>query len=150
MSTLKNRLIDDRLKAMKARDTFALGVLRMVLGEISTQEKAGNVSIEFNDAMVITLLRKEVKKRQDTADIYQDAGKNDRAETEISEAAFLSAYLPTPLTDAEVEALVDGEIATQGATSIRDMGKVVQAVLATSKGRVDGKTVSTLVKARLG
>lgn len=149
MTTIKDQMTADMRTAMKGRDAFSLGVLRTVLGEIATSEKSGKTAVEFDDAAVMAFLGKEVKKRRETAEIYAGSGHQDRADVETREADLIAGYLPTPLTDAEVEALVESAITDQGATTLRDMGKVVKAVLESSQGRADGKTVSTLVKARL-
>lgn len=150
MSTLKDKIAADMRQAMKARDKFVVGVLRQVLGEIATQEKAGSVAIEFNDAMVRTILRREVKKRHDTAEIYREAGHIARSHEETREADLLDTYLPTLLSEEQVKTLIEEQIVAQGATTMQDMGKVIEAVIAAAEGRVVGRTVFTLVKARLG
>lgn len=148
--TLKERLTTDMREAMKSKDQLRLGTLRSVLGAIQTQEKSGKTAQDFNDEQVLSVLTKQVKQRRESATIYADAGQVERATAETAEADIIEAYLPVQLSEDEVTALVDAEIAATGATTLRDMGKVVKAVLAKAEGRTDGKTVSTLVKARLG
>lgn len=148
--SLKETLSADMREAMKQSNRLTLTVLRSVIGEIQTQEKAGKTSVEFDDAQVLAVLTKEAKKRRESAEIYTKADAKDRAATETAEAVIIEGYLPTQLTEDEVAALVDAAIAAEGATTLKDMGKVVKAVLAEAEGRTTGKVVSTLVRARLG
>lgn len=147
--SIKEQLTADIQTAMKNRDEIRLTTLRGVLGEIQNQEKLGKSAREFNDQEVLSVLTKQAKQRRESALIYKDAGQHDRFQRESAEAEIIESYLPTQLTEDEVAALVDAEVQNQGATTMRDMGKVVKAVLAKAEGRTDGKTVSTLVKARL-
>lgn len=147
--SIKEQLTADIQTAMKNRDEIRLTTLRGVLGEIQNQEKLGKSAREFNDQEVLSVLTKQAKQRRESALIYKDAGQDDRFQRESAEAEIIDSYLPTQLTEDEVAALVDAEVQNQGATTMRDMGKVVKAVLAKAEGRTDGKTVSTLVKARL-
>ena len=147
--SIKEQLTADMREAMKSGDRSRLSVLRYVLGEIQTQEKAGKSAVEFSDEQVRSVLTKQVKQRRDSADIYTKAGQPDRATVETQEADILETYLPSQMAEQEVADLVDVVIAEQGASTMRDMGKVVKAVLARADGRTDGKTVSGLVKVRL-
>lgn len=153
MSTLKARLHQDVITHMKGGNKVALNTVRNVLGEISTREKSGKTPVELDDAQVTALLQKEAAKRRDTARIYTGAGETDRAAAEIAEAEVIEAYLPKPLSRAEVEAIVDEEIAALRAEGqelgMRQMGAVMKAVTAKVGGRFDGKAVSDLVRSRL-
>ena len=153
MSTLKARLHQDVITHMKGGNKVALNTVRNVLGEISTREKSGKTPVELDDAQVTALLQKEAAKRRDTARIYTGAGESDRAAAEIAEAEVIEAYLPKPLSRAEVEAIVDEEIAALRAEGqelgMRQMGAVMKAVTAKVGGRFDGKAVSDLVRSRL-
>jgi len=153
MSTLKARLHQDVITHMKGGNKVALNTVRNVLGEISTREKSGKTPVELDDAQVTALLQKEAAKRRDTAGIYTEAGESDRAAAEIAEAEVIEAYLPKPLSRAEVEAIVDEEIAALRAEGqelgMRQMGAVMKAVTAKVGGRFDGKAVSDLVRSRL-
>lgn len=153
MSTLKERLHADVVAHMKDRNKVALTTVRNVLGEIETREKSGKTPVELDDAQVTALLQKEAGKRRDTARIYTEAGESDRAAAEVAEAEVIEAYLPRPLTAAEVEAIVDESIEalrTEGAElSLRHMGAVMKPVTARVAGRFDGKAVSEIVRARL-
>jgi uncharacterized protein YqeY len=151
--TLKERLHADVVVHMKERNKTALTTVRNVLGEIETREKSGKTPVVLDDAQVTSLLQKEAAKRRDTARIYSEAGEPDRAAAEIAEAEIIEAYLPKPLTEAEVEAIVDAAIAelrAQGqAPDMRRMGEVMKPVTAKVAGRFDGKAVSQMVRSRL-
>ena len=150
---LKDQLRADVTTHMKAGNKTALITVRNVLGEISTREKSGKTPVEMDDAQVIALLQKEAAKRRDTARIYTEAGEEDRAAAEIAEAEIIEAYLPEPLTAADVEAIVDDVVAglrAEGAElGMRQMGAVMKPVTARVAGRFDGKAVSEIVRARL-
>jgi uncharacterized protein YqeY len=151
---LKERLKEDVVAHMKAGNKTALTTVRNVLGEISTREKSGKTPVELDDAQVTTLLQKEAAKRRDTARIYTEAGEEDRAAAELAEAEVIETYLPKALTREEVEAIVDAVIATLTAEgqglSLRSIGVVMKPVTAEVAGRFDGKTVSEIVRGRLG
>jgi uncharacterized protein YqeY len=151
---LKERLKEDVVAHMKAGNKTALTTVRNVLGEISTREKSGKTPVELDDAQVTTLLQKEAAKRRDTARIYTEAGEEDRAAAELAEAEVIEAYLPKALTREEVETIVDAVIATLRAEgqglSLRSIGVVMKPVTAEVAGRFDGKTVSEIVRGRLG
>jgi len=138
---------------MKDRNKTALTTVRNVLGEIETREKSGKAPIELDDVQVTALLQKEAAKRRDTARIYSEAGEPERAAAEIAEAEIIEEYLPTPLTEPEVEAIVDQAIAElrAGGTEpgMRQMGDVMKPVTAKVAGRFDGKAVSQMVRSRL-
>lgn len=153
MSTLKERLHADVVAHMKSGNKTALTTLRNVLGEITTREKSGKAPVELDDAQITALLQKEAAKRHDTARIYTEAGESERAAAEIAEAEVIEAYLPQPLTAAEVEAIVDEEIAALASGGLelspRQMGAVMKPVTAKVAGRFDGKAVSEIVRRRL-
>lgn len=156
--TLKERLKEDAVAHLKAGNKLELITVRNVLGEIGAREKSGKTPVEFNDAQVTSLLQKEAAKRRDTARIYSEAGEADRASAEIAEAVIIEAYLPQALTRDEVEAIVDEEISELRAAlslegqelSMRSIGAVMKPVTAKVAGRFDGKTVSEIVRSRLG
>ena len=152
--TLKERLHEDVVAHMKAGNKVALTTVRNVLGEISTREKSGKTPVELDDAQVTALLQKEAAKRRDTARIYTEAGEADRAGAEVAEAEIIEAYLPKALTRDEVETIVDEAITALQAggqeLSPRSLGAVMKPVTAKVAGRFDGKTVSEIVRSRLG
>ena len=128
----------DYVQAYKAKDAVRLTVLRL----LKTAVKNRLVDLcrpggTLDDAEMLDLIIKEGKQRQDLAD------------KEAAELAVIQSYLPKPLTEEELTALIDATIAEVGATSPREMGKVISAIMATHKGRVDGKALSAAVKARL-
>ena len=151
--TLKEQLQADMKAHMKAGNRTALMTVRNVLGEIETREKSGKTPVELDDVQIVALLQKEAAKRRDTAVIYRDAGETERSDAEIAEAEIIEAYLPAPLTAADVEAIVDGVIAELSADgtelSMRQMGQVMKPVTAKVAGRFDGKAVSEIVRSRL-
>lgn len=153
MSTLKERLHADVVVHMKDRNKTALTTVRNVLGEIETREKSGKAPIELDDVQVTALLQKEAAKRRDTARIYTEAGEPGRAAAELAEAEVIEAYLPTALSQVEVEAIVDEVISSLKAggreLTARQMGDVMKPVTAKVAGRFDGKAVSQIVRSRL-
>ncbi|MDO5863539.1 MULTISPECIES: GatB/YqeY domain-containing protein [Paenarthrobacter] len=152
--SLKDRLKADVVEHMKAGNKTALTTVRNVLGEITTREKSGKTPVDLDEAQVTSLLQKEAAKRRDTARIYTEAGESERAAAEVAEAEIIEAYLPKPLTREEIEAIVDEEIAALKASgqelSMRSLGAVMKPVTAKVAGRFDGRTVSEIVRARLG
>ena len=103
----------------------------------------------LDDGEMMDLIIKEGKQRQDSIEQYTAAGRSDLADKEAAELVVLQSYLPKPLSEEELTAVIDAAIAETGAASPRDMGKVISAVMAAHKGRVDGKVLSAAVKARL-
>ncbi len=153
-SGLKARLRADLTTAMKARDPLTTGTLRMALAAVTTAEVAGTTAKELTDQEVMAVLTKEVRKRAEAAEAFAGAGRTESAEKERAEAAVLTAYLPSPLTDEELGALVaeavDGVAsAVGGPVTMRQMGQVIKAVQARADGRADGSRVAAAVKAAL-
>ena len=140
--------IDAELKkAMLAREADKLSVLRMLKSSVkyAAIEKGGADSVP-SDADVIAVVRKEVKKREDSITSFAEAGRTDLADKEKSELEFLRVYLPAQMAEEKVEALVKEAIAETGATSKAQMGLVMKAAQAKAAGQVDGKTLSTVVQ----
>lgn len=152
MSTLKDRLRTDLTAAIKSRDELSAGTLRMVLTAVTNAEVAGKSSRELDDEAITTVLSSEAKKRREAATAYDDAGRPELAEKERAEGGVIARYLPEPLTDEEIAALVDAAIEQTGAAGegMRAMGKVMGVVTPQVKGRADGGQVAALVRARLG
>lgn len=149
MATLKEQLRTDLTSAMKARDDVRKGTLRMVLSAITTAEVAGTTATELTDDDVIAVLTKEAKRRKEAAEAFRTGGREESAANEEAEAAVIAQYLPQPLTDAELEALINAAVAESGATSPRDMGNVMKILRPQTTGRADGKKVADAVKAKL-
>lgn len=151
--TLKEQLQADVTAHMKAGRKLELTTVRNVLGEIGTREKSGKTPVDLTDQEVISLLQKEAAKRRDTARIYVEAGQQDRADAEITEAEVVEAYLPEALSEEDVTAIVDSVIAELKASGtelgMRSMGQVMKPVTAKVAGRYDGKAVSDIVRSRL-
>lgn len=150
MSTLAEQLRADLTTAMRDRDTVTTATLRMTLAALSTEAVAGKTARELTDDDIIRVLTREVRKRNEAADAYHTGGHADRADAELAEAAVLTRYLPTPLTDTELSALIADAIATTGATGPRGIGLVMKTIAAATAGRADGARVSAEVRRQLG
>ena len=146
--TLKARLTDDMKAAMKSGDKDRLGVIRLVNAAIKQREV--DERIVLDDTQVLAVLEKMLKQRKDSITQYEGAGREDLAAVERFEMGVIEAYLPAQLPDAEVEAIVAKAIADSGASSAKDMGKVVGLVKPQVAGRADMGKVSALIKAKLG
>jgi uncharacterized protein len=149
MPQLKERLHSDLTAAIRARDAVRTATLRMVLTAVTTAEVAGTKAKELSDDEVTAVLTKEAKKRREAAQAFREGGREDRAANEDAEAAIIAAYLPEPLSEDELSALIDAAIAETGAESPRDMGKVMKVLQPQTAGRADGKAVAAAVKSRL-
>ena len=150
MAALKDTLRSDLTTSMKARDTFRTGVLRMVLSAIQTEEVAGASARELTEDEERGILGREVRKRKESAELYTAGNRPELAEKELAEVELLGAYLPTALTEAEVDAIVAEEVAALGeGASMKQMGQVIKAVNARAKGRAEGAVVAAKVKAAL-
>jgi uncharacterized protein YqeY len=146
--SLKGQITEDMKSAMKAGDKDRLKVVRLMLAAIKQIEI--DKRIELDDAAVLSVLDKMVKQRRDSVEQFQKGNRNDLADIELAEIVILDDYLPEKLSDAELDALIDAAIASSGAESIRDMGKVMAEVKTRAAGAADMGTVGAKVKARLG
>lgn len=144
---LKGRLQSDMKDAMKAGDRERLKVVRLMLAAIKQVEI--DERRELDDTAVTGILGKMVKQRQDSVTQYTDGGRPDLAAIETAEIAVITSYLPEPLSEDELAALVERAIADTGAEGMRDMGKVMGAVKTSAAGRADMGAAGALVKARL-
>lgn len=144
--SIKDLLTEDMKQAMKDRESgkLRLSVIRMARANIKNIEIDGKK--ELNDDEVLTVLMKEVKMRQDSLEEFTKAGRNDLAEQARQEIAILEKYLPEQLGDDELKALVQEAISESGAVSPKDMGKVMSAVMAKTKGRAEGKRINIMVR----
>jgi uncharacterized protein YqeY len=149
-STISARIVEDMKTAMKAKDTVALNVVRALKSAIkyAAIEKHGAEG-ELDEADAIVVVRREIKKRQDSVEQYEKANRADLADTEKAEIAVLEKYLPAAMSASELSKLVEDAIAETGATTKKDMGKVMKLVTERAAGRADGKTISTEVGKRL-
>ncbi|WP_440901288.1 GatB/YqeY domain-containing protein [Actinosynnema sp.] len=144
-----DRLRTDLTAAMRAGDELRVTTLRMVLTAVREAEVAGRVQRTLTDAEAEKVLAKEAKKRRESAQVYADADRPELAARERAEADLLEAYLPEQLGDAELAAIVDEVLTTEGLTQRAQMGAAMKAVNAKVAGRADGGAVAALVKARL-
>lgn len=146
--TLKDTIIADLTAAMKAKDADKLSTLRMVKANLMNRqiEKGG----ELTDEEVQKALGSLVKQRRDSIEQYEKAGRTDLAEKEQTEVGVIEAYLPQAASAEEISAAVDAAIAETGASTMKDMGNVMKAVMAKLAGKsADGKRVSEAVKGKL-
>ena len=150
--SLKLRITEDMKTAMRAKDTVRLGTIRLLLAAL--KQKEIDERIELDDAalgnpIIGSIVEKLIKQRKDSISQFQAAGRDDLVAVEQAELVVLQAYLPEQLSAAEVEAAVVAAIAESGATSAKDMGKVMGLVKPKLAGRADMGQVSALIKARL-
>ena len=145
--TLKERITEDMKAAMRASEKERLSTIRMVQAAIKQREV--DERIVLDDAQVIAVLEKMVKQRRESVAAFEQGGRQDLAAKEHAEIALLQVYLPTQLSAAEVDALINEAIAATGAASVKDMGKVMGAVKAKAAGRADMGAVSASIKAAL-
>ncbi len=140
--TITDRIRADVTTAMKAGERDRVAALRLVLSELQKAAKDGDLDEQ-------AVLRRERKRRREAEQAYRDAGHPDRAQAEAYEATTIEAYMPSELSDSELDALVAQAIAETGASSPREMGQVIKHVMGAAGGRADGKRVSTKVKEAL-
>jgi uncharacterized protein YqeY len=144
------RIDQDLKEAMKAREAERLGVLRMLKAALKNASiEKGGMQFELADADALGIVRKEMKKRQDSIESFTKGGRPELAAKEESEAKILATYLPKALSAEEVQALVAAAIAEAGATSKKEMGAVMKLANERAAGRVDGRTLSAAVSAAL-
>ncbi|MBC7001892.1 GatB/YqeY domain-containing protein [Photobacterium sp. BZF1] len=146
--TLIERLKDEQKAAMKAKDKPRLGTIRLVMAAIKQREVDEKITLSEDD--ILAVLTKMVKQRRDSVAQYEAAGRQDLADAELAEITVLEEFMPQPLTDDEVAALLDEAIAATGAASMQDMGKLMGVLKPQVQGRADMGKVSQLVKAKLG
>jgi hypothetical protein len=146
--SLKAQITEDMKNAMRAKDSARLNAIRLLQAALKQREV--DERIELNDTQVIEVIEKMLKQRRDSISQYEAAARQDLADAEKFEVGVLSTYLPQPLSDAEVAALLDAAIAETGAAGVKDMGKVMAMVKPQIIGRADVGKVSGLIKARLG
>lgn len=137
----------DYIAAYKAKEQVRLDALRLLKSALKVKEK--EVLRPLTDDDVLTALAREVKQRQDSIEQFTAGGRADLAAKEACELEILQAYMPTQLDAEALAGVVALTIAALGASSVKDMGRVMQAILAQHKGRVDGKILSDMVRSRL-
>lgn len=148
---MRERLMSELKVAMKAGQKRRVDTIRMVNAALKDKDiEARGQGKTVSEEEILSLLQKLIKSRQESAEIYEKAGREELATQEREEIAVIQSFLPQPLSAAEVEAAIAAAIAATGATSIKDMGKVVGALKAKYAGRMDIAKASAAVKAKLG
>ena len=145
--TLKTQVREQMTAALRSGDKVRLGTLRMLSAAITNREK--EVLHELDDDEVREVAAREVKRRAESIEAFESAGRTELADKERAEREVLQPFAPERLSHAEVDALIDRAISSTGATSMSDMGKVMGAVMATAKGKADGSVVQAKVRDRL-
>ena len=148
MSELKKRLQEDLKNAMREKDTFKRDTIRFLMSAIKQVEVDSRK--ELSDEDIIKIIQKSIKQREESAAQYKDAGREDLYEKEIKEAEILKSYLPKQLSDEELENEVKKIIEEVGATSLKDMGKIMGVATKKLAGVADGKRINQMVKKLLG
>ena len=146
--TLKERITEDMKAAMRASEKERLGTIRMLQAAIKQREVDERITLD--DTQVLGVIEKMIKQRKESIVQFEQGHRADLAAKEQAEIELLQAYLPAQLSDAEVDALIKAAIASTGAASIKEMGKVMGVVKAQAAGRADMGAVSARIKAALG
>lgn len=146
-ASLKERIQDDMKSALRSKDSTRLGVVRLIMAAIKQREVDERIALE--DSQVIEVLDKMLKQRRESINQYEKAQRQDLVDKEAFEVSVIQEYLPPPLDDAELEALINEAISVAGATSPRDMGKVIGILKPRVQGRADMGKVSGKIKEKL-
>ena len=147
--SLQTKVMDALKEAMKAKDTIALESLRAIKSAILLAKTEAGAAAELAEEEELKLLQKLVKQRKDSAALYARQGRNDLAEPELAQVAVIEKFLPKQLSEAEVTEAVKAIIAEVGATSAKDMGRVMGVATKQLAGKTDGKVMSAIVKSLL-
>jgi uncharacterized protein YqeY len=145
--TLKERITEDMKTAMRAGEKERLGTIRLILAAIKQREVDERITLD--DSQVLAALEKMIKQRKESITQFESGGRADLVAKEKSELTVLQAYLPAQLGDAEIDAIIAAAVAESGATSIKDMGKVMALVKAQAQGKADMGAVSARIKQKL-
>jgi uncharacterized protein YqeY len=146
--SLKERITDDMKAAMRSGEKERLGVIRMITAAIKQREVDERITLD--DAQVLTVLEKMVKQRKESVVQFQAGNRTDLVDRENAEIALLQGYLPKQLSELELDALIGEAIAAVGATTIKDMGKVMGIIKGKAQGQADMAVVGAKIKAKLG
>ena len=147
--SLQTKIMDAMKKAMKEKDSNALESLRAVKSALLLAQTESGAKETLSEDEEIKLLQKLVKQRKDSAAIYAEQGRDDLATPELAQAEVISKFLPEQMSEAEIEKVVEDIIAQTGASSMKDMGKVMGLASSKMAGKADGKTISGIVKKKL-
>jgi len=146
--SLKDRITDDMKTAMRSGEKERLGVIRMITAGIKQREVDERITL--NDAQVLSVLEKMIKQRKESLAQFQAGNRPDLVAKETAEIDLLQSYLPSQLSEAELDALIGDAIASTGAASIKDMGKVMSIIKTAAQGRADMAAVGAKIKTKLG
>lgn len=152
--SLEDKLHTDMVAALKAREGDLVTTLRMAIGALKNEKVAGKQARELSEAEEVAVLQREVRTRKDSAQAYTDGNRPELAAKELAEAELLGRYLPAPLTDAELDALVAEELAAAeealgAAPTMKQLGLVIKAVAARAAGRAEGGAIAAKVRVLL-
>jgi uncharacterized protein YqeY len=146
--SLKERITDDMKAAMRSGEKERLGIIRMITAAIKQREVDERITLD--DAQVLSVLEKMIKQRKESLTQFQAGNRPDLVDKETREISLLQGYMPSQLSDAEIDALISDAIAATGAASIKDMGKVMGIIKGKAQGRADMAAVGAKIKAKLG
>jgi hypothetical protein len=146
--SLKDRITDDMKAAMRSGEKERLGVIRMITAAIKQREVDERITLD--DGQVLSVLEKMIKQRKESLVHFQAGNRQDLVQKEAAEITLLQGYLPSQLSDADLDALITEAVAATGAASIKDMGKVMAIIKAQAQGRADMGVVGAKIKAKLG
>ncbi len=145
--SLKARIVDDMKSALRARDVARLGAIRLAVAAIKQREV--DERIDLDDDRVLEVLERMIKQRRESISQFQSGGREDLASKEAFEIGVIQSYLPEPLSDSELDDIIQAAILSTKAESLRDMGRAMAAIKAKARGRADMAVISAKLKARL-
>ncbi len=146
--SLSDKLMDELKAAMKARDTVRVSTIRLLRGQL--KDRRIDKGADLTEEEELAVLSNAAKKRKEAIEAYEKGGRSDLAEKERQELAIIETFLPTPLSEAEIERIVEQVIAEVGASGLQDLGAVMKDAMSRLKGRADGRLVQALVRRKLG
>jgi uncharacterized protein YqeY len=146
--SLKERITDDMKAAMRSGEKERLGLIRMITSAIKQREVDERITLD--DAQVLSVLEKMIKQRKESLVLFQAGNRQDLVDKEAAEITLLQGYLPSQLSDSEIDALISDAIGATGAASVKDMGKVMAIIKGKAQGRADMAAVGAKIKAKLG
>lgn len=147
-NSLKEQITEAMKDAMRSKEKERLGTIRLILSEVKRIEV--DERIDIDDARLLAVLDKMVKQRRDSISQFEQAGRQELADKEQTEIVVIQDFLPQPLSEVELAAMIDDTIASVGAESMKDMGKVMGIIKPQIQGRADAGVVSGMIKAKLG
>jgi len=145
--SLKERITDDMKAAMRSGEKERLGLIRMITAGIKQREVDERITLD--DGQVLAVLEKMIKQRKESVEQFKAGNRQDLVDKEAAEIVLLQSYLPTPLSDADIDALIKEAIAATGAAGIKDMGRVMALIKGKAQGRADMGAVGAKIKSRL-